>query len=142
MCIHVVCQSTWRRIHRTLSTLRGTELPTFPIDMHVIFTNEISCKTFNGYGSLIPSVIFKIKMSFHPFHICVSHLYHYYFLACRIDGNTPSLLLKFCCQIAEGMKYLARKGFIHRDLAARNILLDGNQACKVFSHDCTLSGYG
>ena len=51
--------------------------------------------------------------------------------ASLVDDNTPSLLLKFCGQIAEGMKYLAGKGFIHRDLAARNILLDCNQNCKV-----------
>ena len=48
-----------------------------------------------------------------------------------VNDSTPSLLLKFCGQIAEGMKYLAGKGFIHRDLAARNILLDSNQNCKV-----------
>ena len=52
--------------------------------------------------------------------------------ASMVDDNTPSLLLKFCGQIAEGIKYLAGKGFIHRDLAARNILLDCNQNCKVF----------
>lgn len=48
-----------------------------------------------------------------------------------VDDSTPSLLLKFCGQIAEGMKYLAGKGFVHRDLAARNVLLDANQNCKV-----------
>ena len=42
-----------------------------------------------------------------------------------------NLLLKFCREIAEGMKYLSLKGFIHRDLAARNILLDKDMKCKV-----------
>ena len=56
-----------------------------------------------------------------------------------VNDSTPSLLLKFCGQIAEGMKYLSGKGFIHRDLAASNILLDNNQNCKVFSDARTLS---
>ena len=39
--------------------------------------------------------------------------------------------LRFCREIANGMKYLSKKGFIHRDLAARNVLLDGKLTCKV-----------
>ena len=40
-------------------------------------------------------------------------------------------LLRFCKEIADGMNYLSRKGFIHRDLAARNILLTADTRCKV-----------
>ena len=46
-------------------------------------------------------------------------------------------LLQFCREIADGMKYLSKKGFVHRDLAARNILLDKNLKCKVTT--CALS---
>ena len=40
-------------------------------------------------------------------------------------------LLNFCEQIACGMSYLSKKGYIHRDLAARNVLLDTTYNCKV-----------
>ena len=40
-------------------------------------------------------------------------------------------LLRFCQEIADGMSYLSRKGFIHRDLAARNILLTADIKCMV-----------
>ena len=33
------------------------------------------------------------------------------------------MLLRMCCDIAYGMKYLAHHKFVHRDLAARNCLL-------------------
>jgi serine/threonine protein kinase len=46
-------------------------------------------------------------------------------------SNTPHTLLRFCKEIASGMKYLAGKGFIHRDLAARNILVSEEKTCKV-----------
>ena len=45
--------------------------------------------------------------------------------------DLPVLLLKFSCQISNGMDYLAKKSFIHRDLAARNILMTEDYICKV-----------
>ena len=45
-----------------------------------------------------------------------------------IDGKT---LLSYCRQVASGMVYLSRKGFVHRDLAARNILVSDLGECKV-----------
>ena len=48
-----------------------------------------------------------------------------------VPSNTPHTLLRFCKEIAAGMKYLAGKGFVHRDLAARNILVSEEKTCKV-----------
>ena len=50
------------------------------------------------------------------------------------DPDLPKKLLQFCLEIADGMNYLSKKGFIHRDLAARNILLDKDWCCKVCVH--------
>ena len=61
-----------------------------------------------------------------------------YFHICRPgilpESSLPLQLLKFCCEIADGMKYLSNKSFIHRDLATRNVLLDKNLQCKVRLH--------
>ena len=48
-----------------------------------------------------------------------------------IDPVLPTTLLKLCCQVAEGLPYLAGKSFVHRDIAARNILSDQEHNCKV-----------
>ena len=48
-----------------------------------------------------------------------------------VDEGLPKQLLTFCQEIAEGMRYLSRRGFVHRDLAARNILLSKDLSCKV-----------
>ena len=56
------------------------------------------------------------------------------YLCSEIQSNSaelPITLLKFCCQVAEGLSYLAGKSFVHRDIAARNILLDKELNCKV-----------
>ena len=57
----------------------------------------------------------------------------------RKKGNIPEpqLLLRFCRDIAAGMRHLAKKMYVHRDLAARNILLNESLVCKVITH-CSL----
>ena len=52
-----------------------------------------------------------------------------------IDSTLPHTVLSYCRQVATGMCYLSRKGFVHRDMAARNILLsEDRKTCKVFCH--------
>ncbi|CAD5111898.1 DgyrCDS1162 [Dimorphilus gyrociliatus] len=40
-------------------------------------------------------------------------------------------LVRMCCDAAEGMNFLSRKGIIHRDLAARNCLVDIDETVKI-----------
>ncbi|XP_072047232.1 fibroblast growth factor receptor-like [Amphiura filiformis] len=44
---------------------------------------------------------------------------------------TPTQLIGFAQQVANGMDFLARQKCIHRDLAARNVLLNETFKCKV-----------
>ena len=48
-----------------------------------------------------------------------------------VSNDPPTHLLEFSVQIAIGMDYLTRKGFVHRDLAARNVLVSKQNVCKV-----------
>ncbi|PFX16321.1 Proto-oncogene tyrosine-protein kinase receptor Ret [Stylophora pistillata] len=44
---------------------------------------------------------------------------------------TAEQLVRFSCQIADGMRYLSSNKIIHRDLAARNVLVGEGEECKV-----------
>ncbi|GMR53083.1 hypothetical protein PMAYCL1PPCAC_23278, partial [Pristionchus mayeri] len=39
--------------------------------------------------------------------------------------------LAFASQIAHGLEFLSKRGFVHRDVAARNILVDAFDTCKI-----------
>ena len=57
------------------------------------------------------------------------------------DSSLPHIVLSYCRQVATGMYYLSRKGFVHRDIAARNILLsEDRNTCKVFCSPSDLEG--
>lgn len=59
----------------------------------------------------------------------------------EVDSSVPHTLLSYCRQIATGLYYLSRKGFVHRDIAARNILLsEDHEICKA-SNLCYVNSY-
>ena len=53
------------------------------------------------------------------------------YLLRRSTDLTPSMLLDFSVQIAEGMDHLARYKIVHRDLAARNVLISDEKRAKI-----------
>eukprot|EP00731_Ephydatia_muelleri_P029387 Em0020g1031a len=48
-----------------------------------------------------------------------------------LPPSLPSQFIRFAKDIASGMCYLSKRGFVHRDLAARNVLLTNDLVCKI-----------
>ena len=80
------------------------------------------------------SQIYYFDDTYRPLYlldVSINHVLYVFSELQRNRAELPTTLLKFCCQVAEGLSYLAGKSFVHRDIAARNILLDKELNCKV-----------
>ncbi|XP_075919390.1 ephrin type-A receptor 4-like [Petromyzon marinus] len=53
------------------------------------------------------------------------------FLRMKKGHLVVTQLLGMLRDVASGMEYLSRRGYVHRDLAARNVLVSGELTCKV-----------
>ena len=51
--------------------------------------------------------------------------------ASRNNFLDEQIMIQMSIQVAQGMAYLEREGYVHRDLAARNVLVGSNHLCKV-----------